>query len=205
VASPSRDIRRYYEARAPEYDDWYLGHRLFSDELRPGFDEEVTELINTLSGLPPARTVDVACGTGFLTQHLHGDVVGLDASASMLAIAQSRIPSARFVQADGLTLPLRDQSFDRLVAGHFYCHLLPAERARFVAEARRVAAELVFFEQRLRDDVDAAAYQPRELSDGTAYEIYKRYFTGRQLTEELGGADILHEGVWFVCVRALAS
>lgn len=38
--------------------------------------------------LPPARTLDVACGTGFLTQHLKikGFVAALDQSPAMIAI-----------------------------------------------------------------------------------------------------------------------
>ena len=29
-----------------------------------------------IDALPPARTLDVACGSGFLTRHLPGDIVG---------------------------------------------------------------------------------------------------------------------------------
>jgi hypothetical protein len=35
--------------------------------------------------------------------------------------------------------------------------------------------------------------------------VFKRYFTGDQLAEELGGADVLFEGHWFVIVEAKAS
>ncbi len=31
----------YYDRRAPEYDDWYLGVGLFADRERPGFDDEL--------------------------------------------------------------------------------------------------------------------------------------------------------------------
>jgi hypothetical protein len=32
--------------------------------------------------------------------------------------------------------------------------------------------------------------------------VFKRVFTGDLLAAELGGGDVLHEGRWFVVVRA---
>ncbi len=49
------------------------------------------------ASLPPARTLDVACGTGFLTRHLAGEVVGLDQSDAMIEIAREQAPNATFV------------------------------------------------------------------------------------------------------------
>ena len=65
-------MRRYYDKRAAEYDDWWLGTGLHARRDRPGWHWEVNELIAVLAALPPARVLDVACGTGFLTQHLRG-------------------------------------------------------------------------------------------------------------------------------------
>ena len=53
----------YYDRRATEYDDWYLGEGLYADRERDGFAEEVEAVAETLAGLSPARTLDVACGT----------------------------------------------------------------------------------------------------------------------------------------------
>src|SRR5436309_452409 len=96
-----------------------------------------------IAELPPARTLDVACGTGFLTRHLRGDIVGLDQSERMLALARERLPRATFVSGDALRLPFGEGTFDRLFTSYFYCHLETAERERFLGEARRVARELV--------------------------------------------------------------
>lgn len=103
-------MKEYYDKRAPEYDDWYLGRGLFEPRDRAGWDAELEQFFAVIGGLEPGRTLDVACGTGFLTRHLRGDVVGLDQSKR---------------------------------TGHFYGHLEPPERERFLAEARRVASELV--------------------------------------------------------------
>lgn len=74
----SEAMRAYYSRRAIEYDDWWLGTGLFAPRERPGWHEEVAELIAALQSLAPKRTLDVACGTGFLTRHLPGDITALD-------------------------------------------------------------------------------------------------------------------------------
>src|SRR2546430_12839390 len=127
-------MREYYDKRAPEYDDWYLGRGLFELRDRDGWDAELQQLFAVIGALPPARTLDVACGTGFLTRHLRGDVVGLDQSERMLAAAREQVPAARFVQGDALALPFDDGEFDRVFTSYFYCHLEAEQRSRFLAE-----------------------------------------------------------------------
>ena len=82
-------MKEYYDLRAPEYDEWWLG----AARDRPGWDEELSTAMVAVAALPPARTLDVACGTGYLTQRLPGEVVGLDQSARMLAEARARLPA----------------------------------------------------------------------------------------------------------------
>ena len=195
-------MKEYYEARAPEYDDWYLGLGRFDGLERPHWDDELRALERALATLPPLRTLDVACGTGFLTRHLSGDVTGLDQSASMLEVAAARMPAARLVQAEALPLPFPDASFDRVFTAHFYGHLEESDRVRFLTEARRVAPELVVVDAAVRPDRERAAVQERILNDGTRWEVYKRYFAPDELVAELGGGETLFAGRWFVAVRA---
>jgi demethylmenaquinone methyltransferase/2-methoxy-6-polyprenyl-1,4-benzoquinol methylase len=175
---------------------------VFASRDRPGWDEDVAALCAVVSELPPARTLDVACGTGFLTRFLRGEVTGLDASEGMIEIARARMPESAFVVGDALSLPFADDSFDRVFTGHFYDHLQPGERERFLAEARRVAGELVVADSALRAGVEPEQWQERVLNDGSRHTIYKRYFTGDGLAEELGGGEVLMDGAWFVVVRA---
>jgi len=147
-------VKAYYDRRAPEYDDWWRGAGRFAERDRPGWEAEVTALQAALTALEPARTLDVACGTGFLTRHLSGEIVGLDQSESMLA------------------------------------------------EARRVAGELVVADSAVRPDHDAIEWQERVLNDGSRWEVYKRYFVASEVAEELGDAEVLFDGNWFVVVRS---
>ena len=193
-------MKTYYDRRAREYDDWVFGTGLFADRDRPEWDGERAALEAAIAGLPPVRTLDVACGTGWLTRHLRGDVTGLDASAGMLEIAAERMPAAHFVVGDALELPFADRSFDRVLTGHFYGHLEEIDRQRFLEEAGRVAPELVVVDSALRDDVEPVEWQERELNDGSRWQVYKRYFTPDELAEELGGGRVLHASTWFVAV-----
>ena len=181
-----------------------MGTGLVAERNRPGWHEELCDLCAAIAALPAAATLDVACGTGFLTRHLRGVVTGLDQSAEMLEIARERIPGGRVVQGDAVPLPFEDGSFDRVFTGHFYGHLRGGQRQRFVAEALRVAGQLVVVDSHLRPDHDAEEEQQRTLNDGSVHRVYKRYFTGAGLAAELAGGELLHDGDWFVMVRVSA-
>ena len=195
-------MKAYYDSRAPEYDEWYLGSGRFAERDRPGWDQEIEALRRTLEALPPARTLDVACGTGFLTRHLPGEIVGLDQSESMLDEARRQAPNATYVQSDALVLPFEDGSFGRVFTGHFYGHLDEPEREAFLDEARRVAPELVIVDSAIQPDVPVEEWQERILNDGTRWEVFKRYFAPEALAAELGGGSTVFAGRWFVAVRA---
>jgi ubiquinone/menaquinone biosynthesis C-methylase UbiE len=195
-------VKAYYERRAAEYDDWWLGTGLFADRHRPGWHEEAAALTQTLEAMSPARTLDVACGTGFLTQHLRGEITGLDQSASMLELARAKVPEGRFVQGDALELPFADDSFERVLTSFFYGHLEEEERDRFLREARRVATELVVVDSALQDQAEPVEWQERVLNDGSRWQVYKRFFEPERLAEELGDGRVLFAGRWFVGVQS---
>lgn len=195
-------MKAYYDRRAPEYDEWYLGSGRFAERDRPGWDKEMEALRRTLEALPPAKTLDVACGTGFLTRHLPGEIVGLDQSESMLEEARRQAPNATYLSGDALALPFENGSFERVFTGHFYGHLEQPERETFLREARRLAPELVVVDSAIRPDVPVEEWQERILNDGTRWEVFKRYFAPEALAAELGGGSTVFAGRWFVAVRA---
>ncbi|MGH3499308.1 MAG: class I SAM-dependent methyltransferase, partial [Nocardioidaceae bacterium] len=142
----------------------------------------------------------VACGTGYLTRHLRGTVVGLDQSPSMVAIARDRLRAGAALVGDGLSLPFADGAFDRVLTGHFYGHLPPDERAAFLSEADRVAPELLVIDSAEREGVEPEQVQERVLNDGSRHTVYKRYLGAARLAREIGG-EVLFDGTWFVAVR----
>jgi arsenite methyltransferase len=75
-----------------------------------------------LDAQPGERVLDIGCGPGFYVAELldevgaEGSVVGVDGSAAMLAVAAHRCDghaNVAFRQADVLSLPVEDASFDR--------------------------------------------------------------------------------------------
>ena len=195
-------MKEYYHRRAPEYDDWYEGKVYGDPDEQDGFLAERVLLERAISELPPARTLDVACGTGFLTRHLPGEIVGLDQSTAMLEIAARQAPNAEYVLGDAFSLPFPDGSFDRVFAGHFYGHLEPPERAAFFAETRRVAPSLVVADAARRRGHEPEEWQQRAIADGTTFPVFKRFFLPEQLVDELGGGEVLFAGDWFVLVSS---
>ena len=156
------------------------------------------------AALPPARTLDVACGTGYLTQHLRGTVTGLDPSESMVEIASRADPGRRASwSATRLPLPFADGAFERVFTGHFYGHLEAGEREASSPRRGGWRASSWSPTPRVRPDHEIEEWQERVLNDGSRHEVYKRYFTGEGLAEELGGGEVLHAGPWFVVVRRL--
>src|SRR5919112_4746072 len=124
-------MKQYYDRLAFEYEE--------NEASREEPAEDLPGLFHAISLLRQATVLDVACGTGFFTQHLGSEVTGLDQSEAMLKVARERVPWAEFVRGDAFRMPFAERSFGRIFASFFY-GLLPLEdRDSFLAEARRVA------------------------------------------------------------------
>ncbi|MFE1902080.1 class I SAM-dependent methyltransferase [Streptomyces gardneri] len=118
-----------YEAEAAHY-----------DRTRGGVPRAEAAAEAVLRLVPPgARTLlDVACGTGLVTERLTRAglrVYGADAAHAMLRAAAGRLPG-RTVRADARRLPLPDASVDA-VSAVWLLHLVPFA-PEIVAEAARV-------------------------------------------------------------------
>ncbi len=200
LSAPDSPMRAYYDRRAAEYDSWWLGTGLFAQRDRPGWEAARDELVALVASLEPARPLDLACGTGFLSRALPGELTLLDQSAGMLEIAAGRLPSATVVGGEAIPLPFADASFERVFTSHFYGHLVPDERPAFLAEARRVAPGLIIVDSARRPGGAAEDWQARELEDGSVTRVYKRWFTAAGLAQELGGGTVLLDNEWFVAV-----
>ncbi len=68
--------------------------------------KKAADLIDLLEPQPGERILDLGCGTGHLTSQIAErsiEVIGLDASASMIAQARQNYPKLKFVLADART------------------------------------------------------------------------------------------------------
>lgn len=123
------DAERGYAAWAPKYDSL------------PNFILAVEEPVvaDLLAGMAPGCALDAACGTGrhSVTLAAHGhDVIGVDQSPDMLALAAAKVPAAEFRVGDLTGLPVPEDSVDLVLCGLALSHL--REIGPAIAEFRRV-------------------------------------------------------------------
>jgi SAM-dependent methyltransferase len=151
-------IRASYDAVATTY------HAQFADEL----DHKPLErgLLDAFCELSPNGTIaDIGCGPGHITRLLaerRSDVIGMDLSPGMIAIAKKNNPRLRFAVASMLRLPVPDDSWAGVAAIYSVIHLNPGERSHAFAEFARTLAPggllLVSFH------VDAPGFAPGEVN-----------------------------------------
>ena len=96
-----------------------------------------------LAALPAKTVLEVGCGTGRLTSELllvlpTASITATDISEGMMQVAKSRIssPSVVWKQADLMSIPFADASFDLVVSSFTY--MLVSDFGKAFAEARRV-------------------------------------------------------------------
>lgn len=117
-------------------------------------------------GLPVA---DVGCGTGRITEYLHGlgvDVFGIDLSPGMLAVARENCPGLRFEEGSMLGLDLPDASLGGLLAWYSTIHVPDEELPRVFAEFHRVLAPGAHVQLGFQ-----VGDEPLPMNDGWGHEI----------------------------------
>jgi SAM-dependent methyltransferase len=129
---------RGYDLLAPKFD--YTPFRTPDDIL-----EQVAAEIEPLG--PFDRALDVCCGTGAAMRPLRRlcreQVVGLDRSAGMLAVARDRTADApgtaalEFVRADALAMPFTE-AFDLAVSFGAFGHILRRDFPQLVSQVAAV-------------------------------------------------------------------
>ena len=126
-------VRAAYDAVARAYDA-QLGHELDGKPLDRALLEGFVELVGA------GTIADVGCGPGHVTRFLavrHPDVVGIDLSSGMIAIARERAPELAFAVGSVLQLPVEDGAWAGAVALYSIIHLTAEERATACRELAR--------------------------------------------------------------------
>ncbi len=197
------EMAAYFEAQAPEYDDWYERRgRYANPQTDAAWFDELARLHAVVRAfrlsLPGGASVlDVGCGTGRWTAVLAEPTpfaaAGLDRSSAMLAEAQGRIARlglrALLVRGDALDLPFPAAAFAAALSGFVFEHLSADHRSRFFAELRRVVRPggrvLILEGRRGAGHTSDVEIQSRLLRDGRHFRVRQTLFTAAGLCQAL--------------------
>jgi len=216
----------YYEARAGEYDDWYLRRGRY--ERGPihdaAWNAELDGAGTWLDGLPiHGEIVELAAGTGWWSPLLasKGELSIYDAAPAPLDKARERLLAhglrAHIHLRDAWAEP--DRQVDALFCGFWLSHVERARTAEFLALARRwlKPGGVFAFIDSLPDPQSGAADHPtpaddssvRRLDDGREFTIVKVYREPAELEAALreagfATAEVTTTGRFFVLGSATA-
>ncbi|HSK53162.1 MAG TPA: class I SAM-dependent methyltransferase, partial [Clostridia bacterium] len=225
-ASGDDQLVAYYEARAPEYDDWYLRRGRYSRGPihDAAWNAELDVAGRWLDRLPlGGQIVELAAGTGWWSPLLAGtgELSLYDAAGAPLDRARDRLLAhglrAHIHTRDAWAEP--DRPVDGLFTGFWLSHVPRGRLAAFLELARRwlrPGGTFAFIDS-LRDPQSGAADNPppatdraiRRLADGREFDIVKVFYEPPELEAALLGAgfasaEVATTGRFFLLGRATA-
>ena len=182
--------KRYYAARAPEYDDWWYKRGRY--ELEPDalarWWEDVSEADAALEAFAPRGSmVELAAGTGIWTRKLvpfADRVVALDANRETLALNTGE---AELVVADVFEWE-PPEAFDVVFFGFWLSHV-PEERFddfwRTVRAALAPGGRVFLVDSGPIETEPGDDRQVRKLADGREFRIVKKFWRPAELVERV--------------------
>jgi demethylmenaquinone methyltransferase/2-methoxy-6-polyprenyl-1,4-benzoquinol methylase len=192
--------RRYYSARAPEYDDWWLrrGRYVLDADAEAAWFADVAELEAELERFDPrGEVLELAAGTGNWTRQLvrYADhVTAVDAAPEVLELNRAKVEgSVEYVLADVFEWK-PPRAFDVCFFAFWLSHV-PSSRLesfwQLVGRSLKDDGRLFLIDNAHLSDPShtvgsGAEVARRSLADGREFEIVKRFWTPAELEREVG-------------------
>jgi SAM-dependent methyltransferase len=191
--------RRYYAARAPEYDDWWFrrGRYELPPEAKARWEADVAEAEHALASFGPHGDVlELAAGTGLWTRHLARTatrLVAVDASEETLALNRARVGGDVEYAVGDVFEWKPGERFDLCFFGFWLSHV-PAARFegfwRMVRSALRPGGRVFLVDSGSGDTAHTGVAaggerELRRLADGRRFEIVKRRWPPDELAERV--------------------
>jgi len=132
--------REAYDAIAPTYAEMFYDPRLGDRPLERALLSAFAELVRTNGD---GGVVDLGCGPGHLTAHLHGlglNAFGVDASPVMIELAREANPGLRFEVGSMAELDIEDGALGGVLSRWSVIHTPPGDLPATFAEIARVLA-----------------------------------------------------------------
>ncbi len=153
---------------------------------------------------PDSSALDVACGLGddvaALKSHCRR-AVGLDRSATLLALAETRHPDCEFGQADASALPFPDETFDAVRIDRSLQHIdQPGRVIQEMARVTRRGGVVLCAEPDWGTFLLGGPHLPvMETIEQTWIRTFRNPWIGRELSTQLaraGVSEIQTEALW---------
>lgn len=190
----SNKFEQYYAKRAREYDAIY-------ERDIPVRIEEQDKIASQIKKIVKGKHVlELACGTGYWTQHLVGSantVLATDINPEMLEIASRRVddPSIQFVIGDAYNPPMSFPKFSGAMAHCWFSHVPRAKILEFLEslhERLAPGAVVMFMDavyqkalggELIKKKDNSDTWKRRKLENGEEYEILKNYYSKKDLEQ----------------------
>jgi len=183
--------RRYYAARAPEYEEWWRrrGRYALEPDAEARWNADVAEVERAVAELAPfGRVLELAAGTGIWTRRLvplADRVVAVDASPETLALNDA---GAEQVVAD-LFDWRPGERFDLCFFAFWISHVPERRFDEFwslVRDAVRPRGRVFLVDGAIGDrEPGGGEEETRTLSDGREFRIVKRFWTPEGLARRV--------------------
>ncbi|HMA48065.1 MAG TPA: class I SAM-dependent methyltransferase, partial [Frankiaceae bacterium] len=227
AADADTELLAYYEARAPEYDDWYLrrGRYARGPIHDAAWNSELDAAGRWLDGLPiRGEIVELAAGTGWWSPLLasKGQLSLYDGTAAPLERARERLLAhglrAHLHVRDAWAEP--DRQVDAVFTGFWLSHVPRDRLDAFLTLVRRwlkPGGTFAFIDSKL-DPHSSAVDHPapaddrsvRRLDDGSEFTIVKVFYAPDELEAALArtgfvAAEVTSTGRFFLTGVARAG
>jgi len=203
--------KKYYENYSEKYVDfynkWIKGEGNFSN---PDYKEGYDQLAETLNEVVESgeMVIDIGCGVGTwssLFAKNRANVISLDYSSSVLRKCGEKAKSLGLnfrvfrVLADGFHLPFSNKIFNGATLNWVLAHIQVNRNYLFLKEVGRVLRDngwLVVSDSYWRGQEGGKEQVHVRIFDKGTYEVYKYYYTQRELRNLLQKALGIVERLW---------
>ena len=169
-----------FDKNAEAYQERYMDQELYRESL---------DLFCSQLSTPNAQILDAGCGPGNISRYLMEkrpdlQILGIDLSPNMLALARKNNPSGDFRKMDCRNIAQLNQEFDGIVAGFCLPYLSEEETKKFIedAAAKLKSGGLIYLST-MEDDPERSGWKTS--SSGKKPELYIRYYEATSLVKAL--------------------
>jgi ubiquinone/menaquinone biosynthesis C-methylase UbiE len=190
------EFHAYYDERAPEYDEIYMGAGSGMPEPET-YRRDVATVSGVVSSFGRGHLIDIGCGTGYWFPYYVrncSEVTLIDQSRRMLVECQKKVSEqltgvdVHFVRGDFFDIRFLARIFDSSLVAFVISHLTEDNADVFFEKLTgilKTGSEILWIDgawSSMRENYrEKIGLQTRTLNNGRSFTIYKRYFDERDI------------------------